>query len=82
VCAVPDHALHDLTAEEREALVSAASWYASYRAHDIAADVHDTSIAAVTERRRYEALIRALAKAGVRVALPDELTGWGASLAA
>ncbi len=72
----------DLSAIERDALVNAAAWYAKYRAHDIAADASDTSLAAATERERYLALISALGKFGVRVALPDELTGWGADVAA
>ena len=72
----------DLTDAEREALVAAAAWYAKYHASDIAAEAQETSIAAVTERARYEALVGALGKLGVKVALPDELTGWGASLAA
>jgi hypothetical protein len=74
--------LPDLTAAEREALVAAGAWYAKYHASDIAADAGDSSIAAVTERARYEALLAALDKLGVKVALPDELTGWGATLAA
>lgn len=74
--------LLDLSAAERDALVGAAAWYANYRAHDIAADADDSSLAAVTERERYLALIGALQKLGLRVALPDELTGWGSGLAA
>lgn len=62
--------------------MAAAAWYAKYHASDIAAEAGDTSVAAVTERARYEALITALAKLGVTIALPDELTGWGRTLAA
>ena len=72
----------DLTDVERDALVAAAAWYAKYHASDIAADAGDTSIAAVTERARYEALISGLRKLGVTATLPDELTGWGGQLAA
>jgi len=79
---VPPRPLPELSADERDALVSGAAWYASYRAHDIAADAADTSLAAETERERFLALVSALGKFGVRVPLPDELTGWGADLAA
>lgn len=62
--------------------MTAAAWYAKYHASDIAAHADDRSLAAVTEREEYRALVEALAKLGVSLALPDELTGWGASLAA
>lgn len=82
VLAVPTSIPAELTASEREALVAAASWYASYHAHAIAADADDPSLAAITDRERYVSLVAALRKLGVRIALPDELTGWGSGLAA
>jgi len=82
VLGVPHVDLPRLTESERDALVAAAAWYAKYHAEDIAEDARDTSMAAVTERERYVALLEALAKFGVTMALPDELTGWGRSLAA
>jgi antitoxin (DNA-binding transcriptional repressor) of toxin-antitoxin stability system len=68
-----DDASHELTAREREALLDAARWYARHRAHDIVDEVTDGSAYAVAERERYLALISALRKSGVRIAVPDEL---------
>lgn len=66
-------ALPELTAAELAALRGAASWYASYHAREVAAGADDQSAYAVTDRERYLALVSALRKLGVRVALPDAL---------
>ena len=63
----------ELTEEELDGLLRAASWYASYFARDIAAEAEETHALAVEERRSYLALVRALRKLGVMFAVPDEL---------
>lgn len=68
-------ALNGLTTNELEALRSAAAWYASYHAGEIASEADDRSAYAVAERERYLALVSALRKLGLRIALPDALRG-------
>lgn len=79
---VSDPTLSSLTTEERDALLAAAAWYARYHAADIAQDAEDPSMAAATDRARYVALLQGLAKLGINIPLPDEITGWGKTLAA
>ena len=80
--AVTEPPLSSLTTEERDALLGAAAWYARYHAADIAQDADDPSIAAATDRARYVALLSGLAKLGIVIPLPDEITGWGKTLVA
>lgn len=63
----------DLTEEELDALTAAASWYASYAARDIAAEVGDESAYAVEARQSYISLVRGLRKLGIMLAVPDSL---------
>jgi len=63
-----------LSEPELEALARASTWYASYFAHELAAEARETHAVAVAERESYLALVAALRKLGVRFALPDELT--------
>jgi len=69
----PAQRLAELSDEEAVALHGAASWYARYHALDIAAEADDTSGAAVEDRRRFLALVRALGKLGTPMPLPDAL---------
>lgn len=69
----PAELLAQLTDEEAVALHGAASWYARYHALDIAEEIEDTSGAAIEDRRRFFALVRALGKLGTPMALPDVL---------
>lgn len=62
-----------LTDEERQALLSAATWYFKRHARMIADEADDGSALAVSYRDRFLALHAALWKLGVRLALPDEL---------
>lgn len=65
--------LEPLTGEELNALRGAGAWYASYHARQIAGEVGKGTAYAVEARERYLALVSALGKLGVGVALPDEL---------
>lgn len=62
-----------LADHEREALLSAATWYAKYHGRIIAEQADDPSAMAVARRDRYLNLHAALWKLGVRIRLPDEL---------
>jgi hypothetical protein len=70
-----------LTLRELEALRGAAVWYAKYRAADVSERAAERSAAAVVEREEYLDLISALRKLGVRVRVPDGLTGQPAEAA-
>jgi hypothetical protein len=59
-----------LTEREAAALASAGSWYASYHARMIADRADDESAYAVARRERYDDLISALRKLGVRLPHP------------
>lgn len=63
----------DLEQAEHEALRSAAVWYFKRHARIIAERADDGSAYATVERERFLDLHAALAKLGVRLALPDEL---------
>jgi hypothetical protein len=71
--AVPAHATHpdELSETEREALISAAVWYAKRHEGMIAALADDRSARAVAARARYQELYDALAKLGVRLYRPQ-----------
>lgn len=56
-----------LSERELAALASAGSWYANYHARIIAEQSDDESAYAVARRERYEELVSALRKLGVRV---------------
>lgn len=56
-----------LSEREFAALASAGSWYANYHARIIAEQADDESAYAVARRERYEDLVSALRKLGVRV---------------
>jgi len=62
-----------LTPDERQALLSAATWYFKRHARIIADEADDGSALAVSYRERFLDLHAALWKLGVRLALPDEL---------
>jgi hypothetical protein len=62
--------LTDLSPEELEALVGAATWYAKYHERMIAELADDGSAAAVAKRERYQALHSGLAKLGIRLRRP------------
>jgi hypothetical protein len=74
--AVParDSALDDLSESEREALISAAVWYAKRHAPIIASLADDRSALAMSRRERYQELYSALAKLGVRLRRPAGIT--------
>jgi hypothetical protein len=63
----------DLTEEELDALTAAGSWYASYVARDIAAEIGDRSAYAVEARESYLSLLRGLHKLGIVLTAPDAL---------
>lgn len=63
--------LDDLSDDEREALISAAVWYAKRHAPMIAGLADDRSAMAVARRDRYQDLYSALAKLGVRLRRPE-----------
>lgn len=63
-----------LTADEQQALLSAATWYFKRHARMIADEADDGSALAVSYREPFLELHSALWKLGVRLALPDELT--------
>lgn len=62
-----------LTADEQQALLSAATWYFKRHARMIADEADDGSTLAVSYREPFLELHSALWKLGVRLALPDEL---------
>lgn len=62
-----------LDPREYEALRGAATWYAKYHASIIAEEADDESAYAVVRREEYLDLIRALAKLGVRIGVPERL---------
>lgn len=62
-----------LTDDERQALLSAATWYFKRHARIIADEADDGSALAVSYREPFLELHSALWKLGVRLALPDEL---------
>lgn len=62
-----------LTADEQQALLSAATWYFKRHARMIADEADDGSALAVSYREPFLELHSALWKLGVRLALPDEL---------
>lgn len=61
----------DLSETERDAVVSAAVWYAKYHASMIAGLADDRSALAVAQRQRYQDLYDGLAKLGVRLHRPE-----------
>jgi hypothetical protein len=63
-------ALEDLTEAEREALVSAATWYAKYNERTIAELSDDPSALAVARRDQFQALHDGLRKLGIRLRPP------------
>lgn len=65
-----------LSGQEVEALISAAAWYAKYHAGIIAERADDHSAYALAQRERYQELLGALRKLGVR--LRDPLTAGSA----
>lgn len=65
--------LADLDPEERDALLGAATWFANYHAPMIAELADDTSSQAVAKRDRFDALVTALRKLGVRIPPPEIL---------
>lgn len=69
----PSAEISDLTPEERDALLGAATWYANYHARIIAELADDRSSRAVVQRDRYYALVHALRKLGVRLPPPEIL---------
>jgi len=58
---------------EAEALLSAASWYASYLSHEIRAEAGETAGYAVRDREKFLDLVAALRRVGIRTHIPDEL---------
>jgi dihydrodipicolinate synthase/N-acetylneuraminate lyase len=64
---------HDLSERERDAVISAAVWYAKYHAGIIAASADDRSAMAVARREQFEELYDGLAKLGMRLVRPDGL---------
>lgn len=65
--AMRDNDLQALTRAELSAIASAATWYAKYHARIIAELADDQSAHAVGQRERYEDLLNALRKLGVRL---------------
>jgi len=65
--------LTELDGRELEALRGAATWYAKYHAPIIAEQADEESAYAVARREEYLDLVRALAKLGVRLRVPDSL---------
>lgn len=75
------HASQELSPEEVSALASAATWYAKYHARIIAEKADDESASAHGQRERYEQLLSALHKLGIRLPsvemLRDDIAGAG-----
>ncbi len=65
--------VEELSADERLALRSAATWYFKRHARIIAEEADDRSALAVTRREDFLGLHSALRKLGVQLAIPDEL---------
>jgi NaMN:DMB phosphoribosyltransferase len=63
-------ALDELSETERDAVVSAAVWYAKHHESMIAALANDRSAMAFAQRQRYQELYDGLAKLGVRLHRP------------
>jgi hypothetical protein len=63
----------ELTKDELTALAEAATWYAKYHARIIAENADDLSAQAVGQRERYESLLDALHKLGIRLPSVDLL---------
>lgn len=70
-----------LDPRELEALRGAATWYARYHSSIIADEADDESAYAVVRREEYLDLIRALAKLGVRLGVPERLADRGSRAA-
>jgi hypothetical protein len=62
--------LEELSETERDAVVTAAVWYAKHHAAMIAALADDRSAMAAARRDRYQELYTGLAKLGVRLQRP------------
>ena len=62
-----------LDEQELVAMTRAATWYANYFAAQVEAEASATDLYAVEQRRDYLALVSALQKLGIKVALPDGL---------
>lgn len=62
--------IRTLEEDEREALVSAATWYAKYHERMIAELADDPSALAVTRRQHFQALHDGLRKLGIRLRPP------------
>lgn len=62
--------LDELSDEELNALLRAATWYAKYHERMIADLADDRSALAVTKRRRFQDLYWGLSKLGVRLRRP------------
>lgn len=60
----------DLAETERDAVISAAVWYAKHHAAIIAGLADDRSAMATARRERYQELYTGLAKLGVRLQRP------------
>ncbi len=70
-------AIEALSASERDALASAATWYFKYHGPIIAKLADDPSATAMARREDFHDLHAALWKLGIRLALPDRLTPRG-----
>lgn len=71
--AKPPAGIDELSVEERQALLGAATWYANYHTPIIAEKADDPSSQAVVQRERFHALVHALRKLGVRLPPPEVL---------
>jgi hypothetical protein len=69
--------LGGVTASERDALVTAASWYFKYHGPIIAKLADDPSAMAIARLNDFYDLHAALWKLGIRLALPNGLTPRG-----
>jgi hypothetical protein len=67
--------LAELSQDELRALTAAAAWYAKRHEGMISERADDVSASAGAERERYLTLHSALWKLGVRMRLPDGITG-------
>jgi hypothetical protein len=67
-------AVDQLSSEELDALIGAATWYAKYHEPMIANLADDPSALAITRRERFQALYGALSKFGVRLRRPHGIS--------
>jgi hypothetical protein len=69
----PQQRLAALSDRQATALLSAASWYASYFSQEIRAEAGETAGYVVRDREKFLDLVAALRAVGIPTHIPDEL---------